>query len=313
MPEIHIIHENDEWTAPLRVELDALGLPYRDWFLDTGVVDLKSAPPEGVFYNRMSASSHTRAHRFAPELAGAVLSWLEGHGRCVLNPVRALQLEISKVAQYAALEAAGVRTPRTVAAVGKREILNAARRFEGPFITKHNRGGKGLGVELFHHHTELEAYVYGPRFQTPVDGVTLVQEYIHAPEPFITRLEFIGGNFLYALRADTSNGFELCPADACETIAQTPKFTIDPNFEHPLVAKYQRFLKTQSIHVAGVEFIVDAAGQDYTYDINTNTNYNAAAETLAGVNGMRALARYLGAELTRLTIATENREHALAS
>ena len=43
----------------------------------------------------------------------------------------------------------------------------------------------------------------------------LVQRYIKAPEPFITRVEFIGGQLLYG-RVDTSQGVELCPADACQ-------------------------------------------------------------------------------------------------
>ena len=55
----------------------------------------------------------------------------------------------------------------------------------------------------------------GAGHEPPVDGVALVQEYIAAPAPFITRAEFIGGRFLYAVRVDTSLGFELCPADAC--------------------------------------------------------------------------------------------------
>ena len=62
-----------------------------------------AAPPAGIFYNRMSASSHTRDHRYAPELTGAVLAWLKRHGRIVVNGERALQLEVSKVAQYEAL------------------------------------------------------------------------------------------------------------------------------------------------------------------------------------------------------------------
>ena len=30
MSEIHILHENSEWTAPLIAALEARGLPYRD-------------------------------------------------------------------------------------------------------------------------------------------------------------------------------------------------------------------------------------------------------------------------------------------
>ena len=56
MQKIHIIHENAEWTAPLLDALAARGLPYEDWFLDEGSLDLSQPPPKGVFYNRMSAS-----------------------------------------------------------------------------------------------------------------------------------------------------------------------------------------------------------------------------------------------------------------
>src|SRR5271156_756836 len=110
---IHVIHENDTWLAPLATALNERGLPWRDWFLDRGVFDLSVSPPEGIFYNRMSASSHTRDHRYAAELTAAVLAWLAGHGRRVINGPRALDLEISKARQYAALEQAGIRTPDT--------------------------------------------------------------------------------------------------------------------------------------------------------------------------------------------------------
>ena len=78
----------------MRDILSADGLPYEEWHLAGGDVPLSDTPPAGVFYNRMSASSHTRGHRFAPELAGSVLAWLEAHGRRVVNGGRALELEV---------------------------------------------------------------------------------------------------------------------------------------------------------------------------------------------------------------------------
>src|SRR5205807_1541922 len=107
MSKIYVIHENDAWVEPLRMAFKELDLPFEEWFLSEGRLDLSDTPPQGVFYNRMSASSHTRDHRYAPELTGCVLSWLELHGRRVINDSRALRLEISKVAQYAALSANG--------------------------------------------------------------------------------------------------------------------------------------------------------------------------------------------------------------
>jgi len=311
MTKIHVIHENDAWVEPLRAAFREQQLPYEEWFLDRGVLDFSSAPPHGVFYNRMSASSHTRDHRYAPEYTSCVLAWLELHGRRVVNGSRALALEINKIAQYAELNRFGVRTPRTLAAVGRDAIVEAARKMKGSFITKHNRAGKGLGVRLFHSVDALESYVKSPVFEDSVDGVTLVQQYIKAPEPFITRVEFIGGKFFYAVRVDTTLGFELCPADVCEVgdamcpvgekpSAQAPRFQVIDGFDDPIVDRYRRVLAANDIQVAGVEFIKDGEGELYTYDLNTNTNYNGAAEERAGRHGMRAVAAFLGEELLRL-------------
>ncbi len=320
-PKIHVIHENSEWTAPLMAALQARGAPAADWHLEAGTFDLSAEPPPGVFYNRMSASSHTRGHRHSPEYCACVLDWLELHGRRVLNGRRALELELSKIAQYRALRQHEVLTPRTIAALGQAQLLEAAGAFEGPFITKHNRAGKGLGVRLFQHQAELEAALAGGELTPSVDGVTLLQQYIAAPEPFITRVEFIGRRFYYAVRVDTSEGFELCPADACElpggagaqqpsfeacpmdsapeTADATPRFSIIPGFDHPLLPRFAALMQAHDVHVAAFELIVDAAGQPHVYDINTNTNYNRDAEQRAGMSAMDRLADYLISELGR--------------
>src|ERR1700719_3794264 len=143
MPKIFVLHENDAWVEPLREAFAQRKLPYEEWFLSEGRVDLAEVPPEGVFYNRMSASSHTRDHRYAAEYAAAVLAWLKRHGRTVVNGERALQLEVSKVAQYNALAAFDVETPPTLAVIGRQNIPDAAARLGYPLILKHNRGGKG--------------------------------------------------------------------------------------------------------------------------------------------------------------------------
>jgi hypothetical protein len=311
MSRIYVLHENSPWVEPLCAALSELGLPHEEWFLNEGIVPFDQAPPEGVFYNRMSASSHTRGHRYGPELTQMVLTWLERHGRRVVNNHRALYLEISKLAQYAALERAGVRTPRSVAAVGNRKVVEAARAFgPGPCILKPNRGGKGLGVQLFQSADTIAAYLDAlPAEETPIDGVWLIQEYIRAPEPFITRCEFIGGRFHYAVRVDTSEGFELCPADACNVEdafcpTETPsanKFTVVRDLDDPVLENYALFLKQNGIEIAGIEFIRDARGRIFTYDVNTNTNYNAQAEEAARipVTGMQAVARFLGEELAK--------------
>jgi hypothetical protein len=323
MSRVYVLHENDAWVEPLRAAFDAQGTPFTEWFLDEGTVDLAAPPPEGVFYNRMSASSYTRDHRYGPDYTAVVLAWLERHGRRVVNDSRALRIEISKAAQYPALEAAGIRTPRSIAAIGRKAIAEAADRFDGPVILKPNRGGKGHGVQLFAGAAALKAHVASDAFELPIDGVSVLQEYIRAPEPFITRTEFIGGRFFYAVRVNTEQGFELCPADQCtvgdafcpagESVAPAPRFQIIDGIDPGLRRRYEAFLAANGIGIAGIEFIVDAAGTVYTYDVNTNTNYNPEAEANAGRFGMRAVARYLDDELVRLYHAPEVSALAIAA
>lgn len=316
MARIHIIHENPAWLPPLAAALDQRALPWTDWFLHEGAWDLAAPPPEGVFYNRMSASSHTRDHRFSAETTAGVLAWLTRWGRTVVNGPAALDLEISKARQYAALEAAGIRTPRSVMVAGRGQIVAAAQaHFPGqPVILKPNRGGKGLGVRLFHTLEGLADYVASPEYEPPVDGIQLLQQYVRAPRPVITRAEFVGRRFMYAVEVDTSEGFELCPADVCAIgeaacpVGDIPgkpehKFAVLPGIDPGLRTRLETFLAQAQVDIAGIEFIIDEAGNPLVYDVNTNTNYNPDAETRAGLlgtdrSGPGAIATYLGSLLT---------------
>lgn len=236
------------------------------------------------------------------------LTWLERHNRRVINGTSALYLEVCKWSQYAALAQAGLQVPRTHAVVGKDQLVPAAEQFaEWPMILKPNRGGKGLGVIKFEDLKGLQDYVDSDAYEAPLDGTWLLQSYVKPKLPQITRAEFVNQKFVYAVHVNTESGFELCPADSCaigedfcpttETAAEsTPKFKITDSYDqHPIIGKLEGFLAQAGIDVAGIEFIETAAGELFVYDVNTNTNYNQAAEQAAGVErtGMGALADYL--------------------
>ena len=91
-PKLFIIHENEEWTKPLITALESRNIPYANWNMSSAMLDLSRPAPEGVFYNRMSASSHTRGNRFAPEMSIGVLAWLESQSRITFNGRSALNL-----------------------------------------------------------------------------------------------------------------------------------------------------------------------------------------------------------------------------
>jgi hypothetical protein len=298
--KVHVIHENPDWYVPVGAAFDALAIPHEQWLLGEGMLDLDAQPPAGVFWSRMSASSHTRGHPHAKDQARGLLSWLESHGRRVVNGRRVLELEMSKADQLTALRAAGFDVPRTIAVAGAGGLAAAARKLAAPFISKHNQGGKGLGVRLFDSHEEFDAHLGSADYQAPVDGITLLQEYLRGAEPHITRVEMVGAEFIYAITADTSvGGFQLCPADACAIGDQgdqpaTALFALRDPFNHPIVGRYADFMRRQGIEIAGFEFIETVDGRVVTYDINTNTNYNPAIEQMAPRSAQRAAAAFLG-------------------
>lgn len=307
MKKVIILHENMDWTKHLIKRLEELDVPYDEWDLSDGLLDIQDLPEDGVYYNRMSASSHTRGHRYAPELTDQVLTWLEQKDARVINGTGAIELEVSKLKQYLTLQADGIQTPKTIGAVGKDNIIKAAEKLnEFPFIIKHNRAGKGLGVRLLYTLDELREYVNGPQFEESIDGISLIQQYIKSQDGHIVRSEFIGGTYFYAVKVDSSEGFELCPADACqigpdgEVISEESKFKIIDRLPEDQISRYQTFLKNQNIDVAALEFIIDERGDVYTYDVNTNTNYNEDAEKEAGQYAMLELAKYLKEELNKI-------------
>jgi len=300
---VHVLHENPEWFPPFAAAFENAGLDYQEWLLIEGAIDLDAAPPEGVFWNRLSASSHTRGHAHAKEYTRAIIDWLDAHGRRVVNGRSVVEMEVSKVRQLTALRAFGIDVPRTVAVVGNGDLLSAAREFPAPFITKHNQGGKGLGVRRFDTLDGFGAYVESDEFEVPVDGITLLQEYVEPRRPFITRVETAGYAFVYAITADTARGgFQLCPADACapDEIDEhgRPKtaeslFALREGFAHPIVDQLLGFARTHHLEIAGFELIEAADGRIVCYDVNTNTNYNPDVERIAPKSGPGEIARYL--------------------
>ena len=305
MKKIYVIHENDEWLIPLRESFKKINAPYEEWHMNKVKFDYKKTPPEGIFYNRMSASSHSRGHRYAPENTKNVLGWLEKEKKRIINNSRALELEISKQKQYEELKKFNIKYPVTYYAKIKKEIIENSKNFSKPFITKHNRGGRGLGVKYFKNTSQLEKYV-NENFEDSIDGITLLQEYIESDPKIITRVEFVRGKFLYAVQVDATDGFELCPADACNveekfcpTNPDGNKFMILKDYKNSEIKKYEELLKSNGIEIAGIEYIKGKDGMHYTYDINTNTNYNSIAERKSNLKGMDSVATFLYSELKK--------------
>ncbi|HST67545.1 MAG TPA: hypothetical protein VLM05_20410 [Mycobacteriales bacterium] len=287
---VHVVHENPEWLPPFAAAFEAEGVDWDEVLVTGGLLDLTAEPAPGVWWSRMSASAATRGHAISAEHARGLFDHLEASGRRVVNGRAVLDLELSKVRQLVLLRAAGIDVPRTVAVLGAApaDVRAAAEQIGGPVVVKPNRGGKGLGVQRFDSAAAVEVV------EPPVDGVLLVQEYVAPAEPRITRAEIVGGEFVYAITADTGRGgFQLCPADAC-AVDGGSLFALRPSVPEKLIRAYEDFARRHGIEVAGFEFLETADGRTVTYDVNTNTNYNPEVEAVAPRSAARAVAAYLG-------------------
>ncbi|MBX2878065.1 MAG: hypothetical protein KTR30_38455, partial [Saprospiraceae bacterium] len=83
--KVYVLYENEEWYKPLKEALDEQGVPNAEWSLTVGAIPLDQAPPLGVFYSKMSASSYTRGHLHAKHFMAATLEWLSVFDRRVIN------------------------------------------------------------------------------------------------------------------------------------------------------------------------------------------------------------------------------------
>lgn len=315
----YIIHENEEWLIPLRKALEKFDVQYEEWLLNDMTINIDQSPPKGIFFSRMSASNYTRNHLHSNQSSNIILTWLENHNRRVINGTNVLKIEFSKVLQQLLLKQSGFKTPKTIVAVGINKIKEAASNLNVyPMIIKPNQGGKGFGVKLINTMNELDKMLEDNLINSSKDDTWLLQEKISTNEEFITRMEFIGGNFIYSLKVFSKNSFELCPADACEVDLDQfcpvdeindinnsqPSFFIDDDPDKNLAEQLTIFLKKHQIEVAGVEFIRNKDGVPIFYDINTNTNYNLNAEKQSKVNknGMEEIALFLKSELNKISI-----------
>jgi len=311
LPTVHILFENPAWNPPLVTALEEAGFPVELHYLDDGAIDPSVAPPDGIWINRVSPSSHTREHSHTVAMAREWLFWLSAHGRRVINGSHAFEVEMSKLRQEILLRKYGVKTPRTVLAAGRDELVRLALTFDGAFITKHNQGGKGLGIMLFNDAEQFEDWIDSGSFDWGPDGKIILQQYIQPPEPFITRVELVGDRFLFAMRSRTDEGFQLCPSDACQVPATNPavcpidgeadsmpandsKFSLAPvRADDPLVLQLLELVQGEGIEVAGIEFVEDRDGERYVYDINGTTNYSGVLAQQIDIDGMTEVVRYL--------------------
>ncbi len=281
---IAILYEHPVWFQPLFAELDRRGIAYEELHAN----ELAFDPGErrcnySLVVNRMSPSAWTRGH--APAIFHTLhyLAHLEEIGADVVNGHSAFQVEISKARQCGLFARLGLRYPAARAVNKLAQVASAADGLRFPVLVKPSIGGSGAGIRSFATPAELAEAVASDSLELGLDGTGLVQEHLPAAGDAITRIEILGGEFLYAIRIRLLPGsFNLCPADYCElpgiSDGVSGRGLPIERFEPPagVVEDAKRIVAAAGMELGGVEYLVDARdGLPYFYDVNALSNFVA--------------------------------------
>jgi glutathione synthase/RimK-type ligase-like ATP-grasp enzyme len=308
-----VYYEHPVWFLPLFAELDARNINYVKLDASCHSYDPAAIGADfSLFFNRMSASAYLRGNSQGIFFTHAYLAHLEAVGVRVLNGSRAFALEASKARQLQLLRSLGMSFPKTRVVNSTGEILSAARQIGFPLLVKPNIGGRGAGIVRFDSIEQLTAAVEEYTLQLGIDQIALVQELIPARNGHVTRVETLGGKFLYAIDIlVTGEGFNLCPAELCQ-IESVVEFLENPGAStseagpkvesctppRTLVDAVEKIVAAAGIDVGGVEYMIDDRdGRAVFYDINALSNFVADASRVIGFDPHVQLVDFLERQL----------------
>ncbi len=305
-----IYHEHPDWFRPLFAELDARGIAYERLDAAAHVFDpTEPHTPWSLVFNRASPSAYLRGHAQTTFYTQHWLRHLERLGVPVVNGAEAYALELSKATQLDLLRQLQLPFPRSKVINNPSQAVAAAAALRYPILVKANVGGSGAGIVRYDTEQALQDAVAAGTVDLGVDGTALVQESAPLRDGHITRVETLGGKFLYAINVYPAVGsFDLCPADACQTTSgvalvrgacaiDAPKTGMRVERADPpahIIAQVEQIAQAARIDVGGVEYLVDDRdGQHCFYDVNALSNFVADAVNVVGFDPFGKLVDYL--------------------
>jgi glutathione synthase/RimK-type ligase-like ATP-grasp enzyme len=316
-PAMVVLYEHPEWQKPLFAALDRRGIPYSAVDVSCAAFTNLETPPARLYFNQASPSAYLRGHTRAVPLALAFMRTLELRGARVLNGADVFALELSKSTQATLLQTLGIDCPRSVTFNDVRALRAHADNLSWPALLKPDQGGSGARIQVVESLAQVEAiFENDPSVWLP-DNLFLLQEFLpHDPEQGIVRLEFLGGELLYAMRVKTHGRFNLCPSPVCNpdegdgtcevnavpaVDAPPVEFLPYPDVPKEAVEIAKRIVRAARLDVGGIEYLETEGGRRVFYDINANSNLRPSVAEAFGFDPFERVVDYLCRELSTST------------
>lgn len=320
--DLVVLYEHPQWQEPLFEALTARGVRFEAFDLKSATISERDVPKARLYFNQASPSAYVRGNTRAVPLALALMEDLEDQGARVLNGSKAFRFELSKLAQARAMVQLGIDHPMTIAFNDPAALAPRAHDVGFPALVKPNQGGSGARIFKVESMEEVsELLRLQPEVWLP-DNLLLLQEYLpHDPrENGIIRLEFIGGELLYAMRVRSDGGFNLCPSEVCHPVdgedgvcavvpaattgPKTPT-TFEPYFEVPAAAVEagRRLFLHGGLDIGGIEYLDTPDGRRVFYDVNANSNLRRPVGLAHGFDPFERVVDWLEREIAKTKAA----------
>ena len=310
--DLVVLFEHPEWQKPLFSALNRRGIRFATYDLKRASFDPDSVPEAPLYFNQASPSAYVRGNTRAVPLALSLIRSLELGGARVLNGSQAFSLELSKSTQVALMRKLGIPHPQTLVFNDVDTALECwGTRW--PALLKPEQGGSGARMYLLHSADELRRVLRDrPDLWLP-DNLLMLQEYfaIDASQG-IVRMEFLGGELLYAMRVISHGAFNLCPSEVCNPengrshcelpqTAPAPPVEFYPYREVPAAAVEtgKQLVAAGGFDVGGIEYLEALDGRMVFYDMNANSNLRAPIARAFGFDPFERVVDFLTAHITR--------------
>jgi glutathione synthase/RimK-type ligase-like ATP-grasp enzyme len=180
-----------------------------------------------------------------------------------------------------------------------------------PALLKPEQGGSGARMYLIQSAAELQRLLRDRQELWFPDNLLLLQEYFPVDSSRgIVRMEFLGGELLYAMRVVSHGAFNLCPSEVCNpatgdshcALPDTPpsapvEFFPYPDVPAAAVEAGKKLMEAGGLDVGGIEFLEAADGRLVFYDINANSNLRVPIARAFGFDPFERVVDFLIAQM----------------
>lgn len=308
--DLVVMYEHPDWHQPLFEALANRNIHFEKFDLANGAYCLSDLPVASLYYNMVSPSAYKRGHQGAIPLALSMCRKLESEGIRVLNGSFSMSIEMSKSAQISLLRNLGISHPRTYVFNNLAALTRKECELLFPVILKPEQGGSGARMFLANSWVELEEIIQQNSSIWQPDYLLLVQEKLeYEKSEGVIRMEYLGGEFLYAMRIISHDVFNLCPSILCNpdsgegscelsTKAKPEFYPMDvPCIE--MIEIGRRIMHAANHSSGSIEYVQDKMGRKVVYDINANSNLRPSVAGHFGIRPFEKVVDFLQSELTK--------------